>query len=249
MGARVESAASRAIESRRVLHSARAAAIARRADAAPMIASSGAALAVRRSTTPRRAPCEFAPADDVHVGEMLVREPGTHDVEHHEVPGRDRARILAPLLVLIEWTFLRVGRGVGARERRHERVGDELHRVAAHDVTLEEPLSDEDGVVERVVGVGHVELGETPTDLCEDHRCAAHADPVGIGADPEDRIGRRDDELGRRRGHGRLGARARAHEQQKWKRRQSRAHPTIYHPRAATSATPAMRRSTSSSEV
>ena len=189
------------------------------------------------------------PADDVDIGELLVREPRTHDVEHHEITGRDGARILASLLVGVERTLLGIGGGVGACECGHERVGDELCRVTTHDVALEESLTDEDCVIERVVGVGHVELSETPTDLREHHRCATHADPVGVGSDPEDRISGRHDELGRRRGHGRFGTLARAKQQKERKSRQSRAHAGIYHPRAATSATPAMRRSTSSSEV
>ena len=59
--ATAESRAIAAMESRSALQRSRARATARRAGPAPMIASRGAGVAVRRSTTPRRAPCAFVP--------------------------------------------------------------------------------------------------------------------------------------------------------------------------------------------
>ena len=146
---------------------------------------------------------------------ILVREIWSVDVDNIDLTSHRGGRILRGVIVRAEWRLVGVPRRITVGGGGDRRIAKDRVRVSREQIAPIDALGRKHGIVEGVILVRHVQLVESTAVMSEEQRRPTHADALRSGRDPERRVSRGQQEVGRRR---------RPHHVRRWRRTASQSY-------------------------
>ena len=119
---------------------------------------------------------------------MLVGEHRSEHIQQLDVTGRDRMRVVAPILIVAQSPLVRMLGRVLTRDIGDSLVLEDLDGITRHQVAAIDPLANEQRVVVRPIVISNVELVESALHVREGERRPPDPKAPVHRADPEGRI-------------------------------------------------------------